>query len=314
MHWFLRTAVFTLVLLGVSYSIYSRFFPYVTNENRKEEIEVTTQNTLLPVTSEDWGIILGAPYAVFNGHVVNDYTPEIAEDNGLSSAWGIKNRQDLLQQLFWLIMEGHSTDYYEIRDTVIHLSKNDFDMLLSNIEKSQWDETEKQELIWQYKMMYHNTHDIQNMEYLAWDYVRFSMLCLEGARLKYITKEEAQSWTRMLAPRLRKMYTGWDDLWHHLFITRWFWSAQDKQWTSSQSDYLAIVDNLLQDKSSPVNVIQWDVPLSSTDTTSFSEALVSLQLPKSMVTLELEGDDDVTVGVDELNEIIRAHLNISPPK
>ncbi|REF25592.1 uncharacterized protein DUF1266 [Xenorhabdus cabanillasii] len=301
MHWSLRTGAFILVLLGVSYSIYARFSPYVTNENMKEDIEIITQNTLPPVTSEDWGIILGAPYAVFNGHAVNDYAPETAEDNGLSSAWGIKNRQDLLQQLFWLIMEGHSAGYYEIRDNVIHLSKNDFDTLLSSIEKSQWDETEKQEIIWQYKMMYHNTNDIQNVKYLAWDYVRFSMLCLEGARLKYITKEEAKAWTRMLAPRLRKTYTGWGDLWHHLFITRWFWSAQDKQWTSSQSDYLAIVNNLLQKKGSPATTIKWGSPLSSTDTTSFAEAVASLQL---------EDEDGVIAGVDELNKVIKSHLNL----
>ncbi|OKP00297.1 DUF1266 domain-containing protein [Xenorhabdus eapokensis] len=301
MQLFLRVGILILFLLGVGYSIYAQFSPYVTKENRKEEIEITTQNTLPPVTSEDWGIILGAPYAVFNEHAINDYTPDTAKDNGLSSAWGIKNRQDLLQQLFWLIVDGHSTDYYAMRDNVIQITKQDFDTLLSRIEKSQWDETEKQEILWRYKMMYHNTNNIQNVDYLAWDYVRFSMLCLEGARLKYITAEEAKAWTRMLAPSLRKTYTSWADLWHQLFITRWFWSAQDTQWTSSQSHYLAIVDNLLQDKGSPANTINWNVPLSSSDTTSFAEAVASL---------ELEDEDGVVVGVNELNEIIQSNLNI----
>ncbi|MDE9447591.1 DUF1266 domain-containing protein [Xenorhabdus bovienii] len=154
-------------------------------------------------------------------------------------------------------------------------------------------------------MMYHNTHNIKNVNYWVWDYVRFSMLCLEGTRLKYITEAEAKAWTRMLAPRLRATFHGWDDLWHNFLIARWFWSAQDKLWMQKQSELVDIIDNLLKEPSSPAISIDWNTPLSSIDTCSFVEAVASLQL---------KDENGVIIGVDELNNIIQSHLNITEPK
>ncbi|WP_340614338.1 DUF1266 domain-containing protein [Xenorhabdus thailandensis] len=296
----LRTAGLFLVLLMIGYNLYTHINSMANNMNG--EAVTFSQNTLPPVTNDDWGIIVGAPYAHLNDYAVNDYAPETAEDNGLTSSWKIKNRQDLIHQLFWLSMGGPTRVFYDMKNELAGMTKNEFDKLLADIEQSQEDETKKQEIIWQYKMMYNNTQNIQNMDYWVWDYVRFSMLCLEGSRLKYITPDEAKTWTRMLAPRLRKTYRNWADLWHTFLISRWFWAAQDKAWMQNQSNISDIIDNLLKEKDSPANMISWDAQLSSTDTLPFAKAVASLQL---------KDENGEIVSTDEVNKILQLYLNIT---
>ncbi|MDE9463288.1 DUF1266 domain-containing protein [Xenorhabdus bovienii] len=300
MSWILREEVLIPLMLAVAYVIYFFYPVKKTEDNEKEDDEII----LPPITHDDWGLIVGAPYAVYADDAVNDFSPcTDADDYRMQSSWGISNRQDLIYQLFNRIQGGHATNYDALRNQVVGLSKNEFDTLLKRMEEDELDDDEYHELQWQYHMMHNNTNDIQNVNYWAWDYVRFSMLCLRGIKFRYLTEEEAKAWTRMLAPRLREIYTGWDDLWQHFITTRWFWSNEQEPWQSSASDYLAAIHQLLQDKHSPANVIAWDTPLSSTDTLSFAEALVSIQ--------QIKNEDGELADVDEVNSVIRWHLKMT---
>ncbi|PHM45787.1 hypothetical protein Xmau_00175 [Xenorhabdus mauleonii] len=228
-----------------------------------------------PFTPSDWGMILGAPYSCFNGWSCNDYSQE-EDDGGLASAWGIENRDDLVYQLFTLLVRGHAVDYYRMRDELSELSKPEFDEMLAGIQKSDMNESDKQETIWRYTMMYNNENDIQDIQYVAWDYVRFSMLCLNGCKLQYISEQEAKNWALMLAPLLRMVYSGWDNLWYHFALTRWFWASTDGDWAECQSEYVNIIRALLNDENSPTNVIDWNSDLPPTETHSFAQALTEV--------------------------------------
>ncbi|WP_338804536.1 DUF1266 domain-containing protein [Xenorhabdus griffiniae] len=307
MHWFWWVLLSILALFILLVSCFFCFLHISTSKdeksNFKKECEKRERGELPAFKSDDWGIILGAPYAISNNIPCNEYSAEIVLNYIKSKhSWGIKNRQDLIYQLFCLIFDHHSTGYYKMRNLLVEMPKNEFETLIADIQQSQMRKSAKKELIWQYNMMYNNINDIQNVKYLSWDYVRFSMLCLEGCRLKYITETEAKSWSLMLAPLLREIYSGWDDLWHHFIITRWFWSAQDDKWTRSQSMYSSIVDELLQENGSPATTIEWNTPLPPIDTLSFAEAVASLQLAD---------EDGEIFSVEALNETIQSYLNIT---
>ncbi|WP_340609581.1 DUF1266 domain-containing protein [Xenorhabdus bharatensis] len=241
----------------------------------EERNEIYLPHNPQPFSTSDWGMILGAPYAYFNGWNCNDYSPE-EDDGGLSSAWGIENRQDLVFQLFKLLINGHAADYYKMRDELSELSKPEFDEILVGVQQSDMNASDKQESIWRYTMMYNNENDIQNIQYLAWDYVRFSMLCLNGCKLQYITEQEAKNWTLMLAPLLRMVYSGWDDLWYNFALTRWFWASTDEGWAECQSEYISIIRALLNDPNSPTIAIDWNSELPPIETHSFAQALTEV--------------------------------------
>ncbi|PHM41418.1 hypothetical protein Xszus_01106 [Xenorhabdus szentirmaii] len=163
-----------------------------------------------------------------------------------------------------------------MRDELSELSKSEFDEMLAGIQQSDMSESDKQETIWRYTMMYNNENDIQNIQYLAWDYVRFSMLCLNGCKLQYISEQEAKNWTLMLALLLRRIYGGWDNLWYHFALTRWFWASTDEDWAECQMEYVNIIRALLNDENSPANAVDWNSDLSPIETHSFAQALTEV--------------------------------------
>ncbi|AOM40850.1 hypothetical protein A9255_09750 [Xenorhabdus hominickii] len=260
--------------------------------------ETYLPNNPQPFSISDWGMILGAPYSCFNGWSCNDYSPE-KDDAGLSSAWGIENRHDLVFQLFSLLVNGHAADYYNMRDKLSELSKPEFDEILAGIQQSDISSSDKQETIWRYTMMYNNENDIQNIQYLSWDYVRFSMLCLNGCKLQYITEQEAKNWTLMLAPLLRMVYSGWDDLWYNFTLTRWFWASTDEDWAECQSEYIDIIRALLNDQDSPTISIDWNSDLPPIETHSFAQALTEVLT---------EQNPDAEVDFNEVHETIRSQV------
>ncbi|MBD2779801.1 DUF1266 domain-containing protein [Xenorhabdus sp. 38] len=188
----------------------------------------------------------------------------------------MENRDDLVYQLFTLLVRGHAVDYDKMRDELSELSKSEFDEMLAGIQQSDMNESDKQETIWRYTMMYDNENDIQNIQYLAWDYVRFSMLCLNGCKLQYISEQEAKNWTLMLAPLLRRVYGGWDNLWYHFALTRRFWASTDEDWAECQMEYVNIIRALLNDENSPANAVDWNSDLPPIETHSFAQALTEV--------------------------------------
>ncbi|PHM51971.1 DUF1266 domain-containing protein [Xenorhabdus sp. KK7.4] len=274
-----------------------------TDDLPEERNEIYLPHNPQPFLTSDWGMILGAPYAYFNGWSCNDYSPE-EDDAGLSSAWGIENRQDLVFQLFKLMVNGHAADYYKMRDELSELSKPEFNEILADIQQSDMNAYDKQEIIWRYTMMYDNENDIQNIQYLAWDYVRFSMLCLNGCKLQYITEQEAKNWTLMLAPLLRMVYSGWDDLWYHFALTRWFWASTDEGWAECQSEYIGIIRALLNDPNSPTVEINWNSELPPIETHSFAQALTEVLA---------EQNPDAEVNFNEVHDAIREQVRADEP-
>lgn len=275
MHWLLWALIIVVAIIAIAF-VYLIFFAKSASEYLKIECKKRVDGELAAFKTEDWGVIVGAPYAAFDTHPCNDYKVDHLNDDALESAWGITNRETLVNQLFSLLMGGHSADYYALRENVLNKSEDEFKTLIAEINHLDLDQNDKKELIWQHNMMYKNVNNIQSVQYIAWDYVRFSMLCLSGCKGGFITEEEAKTWTLMLAPKLQQTYTSWKELWDSFVVTRWFWSAEDENWTSSQCMYNDLVNVLLTEQGSPATSIAWSCTLPVVGISSFVNAIVSI--------------------------------------
>ncbi|MEQ5042236.1 DUF1266 domain-containing protein [Providencia manganoxydans] len=236
-----------------------------------ESLEIDTP-TLKP---NEWGLILSLPYSCFNGHAYNDYNKG-PHDGGLSQAWRVFDRYSLIQQLYWLITSGHTNNYYLLRDQVSYANKVELQDIIQEVENSSDSEENKKEQLWRIEMMDKNVNDICNVKYIAWDFVRFSKLCLDGCRAGYITIQEAQDWSLMSASMIKRIYTGWEDFWGNFLQTRWLWAANDSNWSESQQEFADKIQEILFDTSYPITQETWDLNLPAMDLESFTRAVAGV--------------------------------------
>lgn len=255
-----------------------------------------TSNQLLPV---EWGLYVAAPYAEMNGWAYNEYR-QGEDDGGLSAAWGVNDRWDLIYQLFWLLTQGHTNDFYQLRDQLFNSTEDDIQSLKNEILLSDLTENDKNERLWQIDMMSTNRMNIQNTKYLIWDLCRFSKLCLEGCQQGYITQQEAQTWSLMSASMLRRIYDGWDDMWNNFITTRWFWASGDPNWSASHQTFSDTIDNIINDKNTLATQENWELELPPLDLISFSRAVAGLGFMK----------DDIPMTLSEIEEAISQRITL----
>ncbi|PHM70489.1 hypothetical protein Xekj_01734 [Xenorhabdus sp. KJ12.1] len=108
----------------------------------------------------------------------------------------------------------------------------------------------------------------------------------------------------MLAPLLRMVYSGWDDLWYHFALTRWFWASTDEGWVECQSEYIGIIRALLNDPNSPTVAINWNSELPPIETHSFAQALTEILA---------EQNPDAEVNFHEVHDAIREQVRADEP-
>lgn len=239
------------------------------------EQEFVDLSNIPKLEQREWGLFLNLPYSCFNGHNYNDYN-QGPHDGGLERAWGISSRYQLVHQLYWLITSGHTDDYYALRDRVAYANEFELNQIIQEIKNSNDSDEDQQEQLWRIEMMSKNINDIRNIKYIAWDFVRFSKLCLDGCRCGYITKQEAQEWSLMTASMIKRIYTGWEDFWNSFIHTRWLWAATDTSWAEDQQEFADKIQNILADDSYPTTQETWDMTLPELSIESFTRAVAGL--------------------------------------
>lgn len=259
-------------------------------------VEVPPANhQLMP---HEWGLYVALPYAMVNEWAYNEYSK--TTDDTLSTGWSIHDRWDLIYQLFWLLTQGHTNNFYQLRDHIVNGKDEDIQSMKNEILLSDLTENDKNERLWQIDMMSTNRMNILHTKYLIWDLCRFNKLCLEGCQQGYITQQEAQTWSLMSASMLRRIYDGWEDMWKHFIATRWFWASGDQDWVSSHQAFSDAIQDILDAQDTLATEENWVMELPPLDLMSFSRAVAGLGFMK----------EDIPMTLAEIEEAISQRITL----
>lgn len=132
----------------------------------------------------------------------------------LSSAWGIKSKEDLLETGNRLLSEGHSKKYAE------HLEflKNNKD---ADLESISIPKNLDEELLGYMKSKY---SDFEGHSMKAWDYARYVNNINMGVGAGYLTKEEAKGLFSKMVPLAQADYDSWDAYFDDFLLGRELWN------------------------------------------------------------------------------------------
>ena len=144
----------------------------------------------------------------------------------LQNDWDIYNRQDLLSTLMDLYHEGHRPYVRQLQE-----------------ENPLYPQADP----------------------LAWDLVRYLMLCEVGASIKYIEADEAQVLMLPAGKRLQESYGSWREMAEGFVTGRTVWLAKGQGGDEEKSEMEEMMGRTLEllktNPKSPWKIIPWDLPL-----------------------------------------------------
>ncbi len=189
--------------------------------------------------AERWAMAVGAPYAIAgNNHwarrVVNDDSVEAENDcksevDSLADMWGVFDRDSLLEQLLALFVAGHRSVYEEQIKNDSEMPDAEYRAFVQQLAQNAKSSSEAKERLWQLQMVRKNRRKICNIDFCAWDMVRFVMLCNSGAQVGYITQREMVDFSMLAARRVQQHYRSWREFAGQFMQARWYWKATDKR-------------------------------------------------------------------------------------
>ena len=150
----------------------------------------------------------------------------------LQNDWGVYNRQDLLSALMDLYHEGHRPSIRQVQ-----------------AENPVYPQADP----------------------LAWDLVRYLMLCAVGASIKYIEPEEAHMLMLPAGKALQASYESWADMADGFLTGRAVWLGRQGGGEKSESEIVMekTVKLLKTDAKSPWQRVPWTFPLPEANTETF---------------------------------------------
>lgn len=170
----------------------------------------------------------------------------------LSEWWGIESREGLLNDLEWLMDEGHRDDFQRWGAYLKTLNNEQYQKVLQEYEG---DNGKLQEI----RIARAYYEKLGSKGILGWDMSRYICLCRWGYLVGYISEEEAWQKIMPVARGLQKAFDSWEDLGRNYLIGRKFWSYKH---TKDRKDALEDAYQRLVDmKSSPWNLYPWDMDL-----------------------------------------------------
>ncbi len=173
-------------------------------------------------------------------------------------SWGIDDRASLLLALRNVFLQGHRENLQGIVAHAASLPEDTFRETCSRLDPA---DEEQRELLWQLQVARDNVDGIQSVDFLAWDLVRFVMLCQNGLSLSLIDEEEARDFVLLPARYLQLSYRSWLDCADQFTRARAFWTGGDPAMRVSQDDTRRTVELLQRDRHSPWKLIAWDLSL-----------------------------------------------------
>lgn len=93
-----------------------------------------------------------------------------------------------------------------------------------------------------------NRRKICDIDFCAWDMVRFVMLCNSGAQVGYITQREMVDFSMLAARRVQQHYRSWRELAGHFLLARWYWKATDKRHLITHILFKKAITSLLKEQ------------------------------------------------------------------
>lgn len=182
-----------------------------------------------------WPLAAGAGYAVCARQAVDTFHVDDPADLAamLRQSWGITNRGDLIDQVWWLLVDGHRHGFDSEREHWRSLDGPAAKQVCAAAKQLVGDE--RRELPVRLDRVRRNERDIVEVDFIAWDLVRAIMLLHDGAAVGYIDERVAADTMLLVAERLQASFGSWEELGSHFERARWHWRA-----TTAPEDAIAV--------------------------------------------------------------------------
>ncbi|WP_162602422.1 DUF1266 domain-containing protein [Nocardioides daejeonensis] len=209
-----------------------------------------------------WPLAVAAVFGVCSG----DPWDELAFRNldnpreGLTEAWGIRSRPQLLSRLHWILREGHRVDLAEEVAEWSSLDQQTATRLLQE-SRSQGSE-EARERAWRLEQVWVDARGLREVRFEAWDLVRAAMLTRAGYSLGWLTEPEAVDTLHLISAELRHTFTSWEELGDHFLRARWYWASNSDAASRQEDAHDASRQSALLDPArGPWAYVPWAQPI-----------------------------------------------------
>jgi parallel beta-helix repeat protein len=190
----------------------------------------------------------------------------------LSEGWDIKNRSDLLRDIFWLSQGGgHRDDFARDGRFVCKMSKEQLDAFLKPYK-------DYPERCNDFRVAHQYYTPLGDKGIIGWDLCRYMCLCRWGYICGWL--DEETTWKLMIpvARELQQTFSSWEELGQNYLIGRHYWSLRHVR--EDKKYYDEAFQRLIEMPSSPWNKYTWNLDLSR------ACELISDSLKAEQVSLE----------------------------
>ncbi|RMG75766.1 MAG: DUF1266 domain-containing protein, partial [Bacteroidetes bacterium] len=178
----------------------------------------------------------------------------------LRREWDVRSTADFDEVQQWLMETGHRHEFHELIQRIAAFSPEEVSTYLQEVEAGAYEldtPEEQAEARHRVALIRENRYGIQQLSFMAWDYLRFIHL----HRLGYVAgyQDEATTWSRLLSAGqvLRSRYDGWDRLHQDYLVAREFWSIIETQ--KEEARFRQAISYLQEDPKSPWQAESWAV-------------------------------------------------------
>lgn len=171
----------------------------------------------------------------------------------IESGWSIRDRESLLKTFDWLLEDGHSVVYNDIRSFPNTLSETGKKAFLEGYDKNHSG-------YYNIEMINEFDNEILVGGTSAWDYGRYGFLCRYGVLQEYISEDEMWEKLYMLSKRVRYAYSNPKEYCIGYFVGRGLWLGKED--INDSIDYHEdISKRLLFKKTGPWYKLDWNIDL-----------------------------------------------------
>lgn len=207
----------------------------------------------------DWAMAVAAPFAICRGAKQDELAfPSAADERAmLSSAWGVADRASMIETLYTLLVDGHRTGYqFEVEywTSLSPQEATEYEKVLRDTAGVTGPGAER---LWRFRRVRANDRGIQQLDFLAWDMVRFAMLVRAGLTAGYLSGAEAEDLLLMPAAQLQSSYSSWEELGESFRLGRWYWNSQGGKGESETDAHDINRQKALMGANSPWRAVTW---------------------------------------------------------
>ncbi|MFI4910992.1 MAG: right-handed parallel beta-helix repeat-containing protein [Sedimentisphaeraceae bacterium JB056] len=162
------------------------------------------------------------------GDIENPFEIEYQKKQ-LDDWWGIKDRNDLLETLRWLVLEGSRSDYREQVDFINSMSKSDYAKSLKEVKGNT-------NALYRLFLAKNYPEKFRGDKLIARDLARAVSLVRRAYTAGYISKNEGFRLIEgfSLYKRLTRQYESWDEYADHYLVGRNYWSYENSDGTDKR--------------------------------------------------------------------------------